>query len=157
MKKNIRTFFFQFYNNKNRTSLLIWRQNIFQKWSRLMCHYSNLITMKGNYNMSYLMRLYTFYSCSYCKHNCLSYISLFTTPCHLISEVTVLTVSITSSCKSVTTWRTTSTLSVTLVSIEPRLTSQSTETISAITCIIHTVRVANKRTRKSIMIWIASC
>lgn len=142
MKKNIRTFFFQFYNNKNRTSLLIWRQNIFQKWSRLMCHYSKLITMKGNYNMSYLMRLYTFYSCSYCKHNCLSYISLFTTPCHLISEVTVLKVSITSSCKSVTT----STLSVTLVSIAPRLTSQSTETIGVITCIIHTVRVAYKRT-----------
>lgn len=102
-KKILGHFFSQFYNNKNRTSLLIWRQNIFQKWSRLMCHYSKLITMKGNYNMSYLMRLYTFYSCSYCKHNCLSYISLFTTPCHLVSEVTVLTVSITSSCKSVTT------------------------------------------------------
>lgn len=102
-KKYEDIFFFQFYNNKNRTSLLIWRETIFQKWSSLMCHYSNLITMKGNYNMSYLMRLYTFYSCSYCKHNCLSYISLFTTPCHLISEATVLTVSITSSCKSVTT------------------------------------------------------
>lgn len=102
-KKYQDIFFFQFYNNKNRTSLLIWRQYIFQKWSRLMCHYSKLITMKGNYSMPYLMRLYTFYSCSYCKHNCLSYISLFTTPCHLISEVTVLTVSITSSCKSVTT------------------------------------------------------
>lgn len=102
-KKNIRTFFFQFYNNKNRTSLLIWIQNIFQKWLRLMFHYNKLITMKDNYNMSYLMRLYTFYSCTYCYHNCLSCISLFTTPCHLISEVTVLAVSITSSCKSVTT------------------------------------------------------